>query len=1213
MHKLNCSSRRVTANYRLWLICAAALSLSANAARAAFSADLQAQSFGNTNWISGHILGWAELDLIPARVTLAGGPVSNQTITVQFPHDGVQNLFSFTPSANVVITSGPTLIAPPNSINWSYTFKVKLTDNNPGFVEFRMRLSAGAHRYSGSSLQVDGSPGLSKLFIFKPAPKPGAPDLAIVKTGPASANSSAIIAYSISYSNRLSGSTATGVQIVDTLPDSVSFVDCSGGCQLVGNTVIWDLGDVPRGSHGVVTYRVAVTNIVTTGFNFNNNAVIAEAEDDANYADNASSVTTIVTSNCIPPSIVAAPADAAVCAGDSTTLSVLANGSASLGYQWRKDGVEIDGANTDTLSLNSLTATDSGNYDVVISNLCGSQTSAAAQLTVGGTVVTTQPANFVACDGESAAFTVVASGDALTYQWRQDGAVIDGATNALLEIASATGADAGNYDVVIGSACGSATSDVATLTFNVPVSMTSNPSDAVACEGDTVLLEATATGSGTLSYQWRKDGVEIAGATSSSYSTTEAGTYDVIVAGACNSSVTSSAATVTLNFAPAITQDPAGTTVCSGTPVTLTVAATGTSLTYQWRKNSADIAGANANSYNFAAEAGSYDVVVTGVCGLPVTSGAAIVTLKSTPVAVDDSFDAAEDTMVSGNVLDNDTDVDGDTLSASLVGGTTHGTLTLNADGGFSYTPNQNISGSDSFTYRAQDDCGSSGIATVTITIAVGNDTPVAANDSLEIAEDSGPHTVDVLANDSDLDSDPLTITGVTQGAHGFVMITGNTVSYTPSVNFNGNDSFTYAISDGQGGTASATVTVNVTPVNDAPVANNDSFDVAEDDTLTVAAPGVLVNDTDVEGGSLSASLTSGPAHGSLTLNGDGSFTYMPDDNFNGTDSFTYRVSDGSLQSAPATVTLNVLLVSGAGDIDLYVRRASAKLDWAHHMDTLALRGQINPRGMLDNLTGATLSLRINGTDVLLVRPLDAKGIAAGTFGGITIKARLKNTNGKYSIRLRGADLRSAFGMSNATGTGLDIFAVRLTVNGAGLEVPVMAAQLEGSYRSKVNKATALRFNFRRNRTLSGAFNSNRTAAGKSSHGDRVVTRGVVTAEDGGAIVPNGDLTVHIGSDVMMIPLAALKTTGAGATSLWQFTAPKGATGLVKFTLSNVTRSFQMSVAADSVGLPTAGHGSAMKHDLPLLIEVPTSGGTMFFESIIELKRSNEMSNRWKR
>src|SRR5439155_24105506 len=174
-----------------------------------------------------------------------------------------------------------------------------------------------------------------------------------------------------------------------------------------------------------------------------------------------------------------------------------------------------------------------------------------------------------------------------------------------------------------------------------------------------------------------------------------------------------------------------------------------------------------------------------------------------------------------------------------------------------------------------------------------------------------------------------------------------------------------------------------------------------------------------------------------------------------------------------------------------------------------------------DDLTGATLTLRINDTDVLLAQPLDAKGNAAGTFSGITIKARLKNTTGAYSLRLRGADLRSVFGLNNATGTGLDGFTVRLTINGSGLDLPVITAQLEGSYRTTANKSTALRFDFRRNRTLSGAVNCNRTSAGKSSRGERGVTRGGLGAEGSGPVVPTGDVTVQLADETMIVPAAA--------------------------------------------------------------------------------------------
>src|SRR6266496_3553325 len=136
---------------------------------------------------------------------------------------------------------------------------------------------------------------------------------------------------------------------------------------------------------------------------------------------------------------------------------------------------------------------------------------------------------------------------------------------------------------------------------------------------------------------------------------------------------------------------------------------------------------------------------------------------------------------------------------------------------------------------------------------------------------------------------------------------------YMPALNFNGIDTFTYKASDGQAQSGIATVTITVTPVNDAPVAvNDDSYTTPEDTQLTVIAPGVLANDTDVDGDALSAILVDGPTHGTLTLNSDGSLVYMPALNFNGIDSFTYKASDGQAQSGVATVTITVTPVNDA-------------------------------------------------------------------------------------------------------------------------------------------------------------------------------------------------------------------------------------------------------------------------------------------------------------
>ncbi|MBI4307014.1 MAG: tandem-95 repeat protein [Chloroflexi bacterium] len=130
--------------------------------------------------------------------------------------------------------------------------------------------------------------------------------------------------------------------------------------------------------------------------------------------------------------------------------------------------------------------------------------------------------------------------------------------------------------------------------------------------------------------------------------------------------------------------------------------------------------------------------------------------------------------------------------------------------------------------------------------------------------------------------------------------------TYTPNANFNGADSFAYRASDGSALSNIATVSIAVNPINDAPVANNDAYSTTQDTTLNVAAPGVLANDSDVEGSALAAVLVANPTNGSLTLNPDGAFTYTPNAGFAGTDSFSYKANDGLADSNLATVSITV-------------------------------------------------------------------------------------------------------------------------------------------------------------------------------------------------------------------------------------------------------------------------------------------------------------------
>ncbi len=197
----------------------------------------------------------------------------------------------------------------------------------------------------------------------------------------------------------------------------------------------------------------------------------------------------------------------------------------------------------------------------------------------------------------------------------------------------------------------------------------------------------------------------------------------------------------------------------------------------------------------------------------------------------------------------------------------------------------------------------------MTITVNAVNDPPVATNDSYSTNEDTTLTVAapGVLGNDTDVDGDPLTAVLVSGPSHGTLTLNANgSVGYTPAANYNGSDSFTYKTRDGVADSNVATVTITVNAVNDSPVATNDSYSTNQDTTLTVAAPGVLGNDTDVDGDPLTAVLMSGPSHGALTLNANGSVSYTPAANYFGSDSFTYTISDGHGGTASAIVTVTV-------------------------------------------------------------------------------------------------------------------------------------------------------------------------------------------------------------------------------------------------------------------------------------------------------------------
>jgi subtilisin-like proprotein convertase family protein len=252
------------------------------------------------------------------------------------------------------------------------------------------------------------------------------------------------------------------------------------------------------------------------------------------------------------------------------------------------------------------------------------------------------------------------------------------------------------------------------------------------------------------------------------------------------------------------------------------------------------------------------------------------------------------------------------------------GTVTAAADGSWSFTDTAG-GGSATYSVSATDAAGNTAqSADFSYVPDPANGAPVATDDSAAISEDT-PVAIPVLANDSDPDGDTVAIESVGPAANGAVALNPDgTITYTPTANWSGTDSFSYTVSDGRGGTDTATVTVTVSAVNDAPVAADDSAATNEDTAVVVA---VLANDSDVEGDSLGLTIESQGAHGTATVNPDGTITYTPAANWSGTDSFSYRVSDGQGGSTVASVTVTVNPVNDtpvAGDDSAATDQATA-------------------------------------------------------------------------------------------------------------------------------------------------------------------------------------------------------------------------------------------------------------------------------------------------
>ncbi len=278
--------------------------------------------------------------------------------------------------------------------------------------------------------------------------------------------------------------------------------------------------------------------------------------------------------------------------------------------------------------------------------------------------------------------------------------------------------------------------------------------------------------------------------------------------------------------------------------------------------------------------------------------------VNDVPVAVDDTNTTNEDSPVSGNLASNDTPSGDGSNTWSAVGTPSNGNVVVNPNGTFTYTPNANFNGADTFYYKVCDVDGDCDTAMVVITVNPVNDVPVAVDDSNTTNEDS-PVSGNLASNDTPSGDGGNTWSAVGTPSNGNVVVNPNgTYTYTPNANFNGADTFYYKVCDVDGDCDTSKVVITVNPVNDVPVAVDDNFTT----TLDVAVSGNLsTNDNGSTDGGNNWSLTINPTNGLVSVLTDGTFTYTPSPGFAGNDTFYYRVCDvdGDCDTAMVVITVN--------------------------------------------------------------------------------------------------------------------------------------------------------------------------------------------------------------------------------------------------------------------------------------------------------------------
>ncbi|MBT7059158.1 MAG: DUF1566 domain-containing protein [Lentisphaerae bacterium] len=499
--------------------------------------------------------------------------------------------------------------------------------------------------------------------------------------------------------------------------------------------------------------------------------------------------------------------------------------------------------------------------------------------------IDTQPASQVVPGGAGVSFTVIASSTApLGYRWQKNGVDLAGATNATYSIAAAQEADEGDYRCVVSNGIGTVTSVAATLTVDMPVAptITQHPESLIVSNGEAVTFAVVASGTAPLSYQWQKEGADIAGATNVTYSIAAArehdeGSYTCVVANSAGSAISNAVLLDVVDGSWLVT-------------IALTNAATA-AIEFGVHPDATD-----GPDPDYDEPAPTAPVATTGrvSCIEPATG-----TLLSRDMR---GNLAGSVWQISVNASDSMSSV---TLSwdPSRLPSTDLRIWQLDGlDGDVVPGSARRMSEATEVTVAA---------GTLSHYAIKGNEAPTVNDAAFGVAENSAGGTVLGTVSASDPDAgDPLTYAltaGNDDGVFDIAPATGQiTVADTNGLNHEaaGSVSLTVQVTDSGGFTDSATVAVSVTDIDEAPAAGLDAYGVRTGEALTVDGPGVLCNDVDPEGSDLTAMLITDVTDGILVLTADGAFTYTPNGDFTGTDSFTYSADDGENRSSPATVNI---------------------------------------------------------------------------------------------------------------------------------------------------------------------------------------------------------------------------------------------------------------------------------------------------------------------